>query len=188
VPLATNRLGIGSFSFNDPLATNYPARFYRAALSPSYTIGGTLSGLTPGDSVVLTDNGGDDLTVTANGSFTFATALPYGSTYNVSGNISSEGAFCMVANGAGTVTASNITNVVVACSSPHQCKSGFEPVSCPAMLNAGCTLVTNSYGQVGWDCNDAAYLRLLFTGPNGTGCTVSPFYGGHCNSFGALLQ
>jgi len=33
---------------------------------------GTLSGLLPGDSVVLQDNGGDVLQVSANGSFTFA--------------------------------------------------------------------------------------------------------------------
>jgi len=34
VPLATNPLSLGSLTFTDPLATNYPKRFYRAQLSP----------------------------------------------------------------------------------------------------------------------------------------------------------
>ena len=42
----------------------------------SYSIGGTASGLS--GTVVLQDNGGDDLSVTANGSFTFATGLAGG--------------------------------------------------------------------------------------------------------------
>ena len=42
----------------------------------SFTVGGTVSGLS--GTVVLQDNGGDNLSVSANGSFTFATALPTG--------------------------------------------------------------------------------------------------------------
>jgi hypothetical protein len=182
---------VGTTSYTDTNATGPGPFLYRVgvtALQPTYTVGGTLSGLTAGDSVVLTDNGGDGLAVTTNGSFTFATALPYGSTYNVFGGISRDGAFCTVTSGSGTIATSNISNVVVTCSAPHQCKTGFEVGSCPAMLNAGCTLVTNSYGEVGWDCNDSAYLWLLFGGPTGTGCTVSPTLGGNCNSYHALLH
>ena len=40
---------------------------------PSYSVGGTVSGLS--GTVVLQDNGGDNLRVTANGSFTFATSV-----------------------------------------------------------------------------------------------------------------
>ncbi len=40
---------------------------------PTYSVGGSVSGLS--GSLVLQDNGGDDLTVTGNGSFTFATKL-----------------------------------------------------------------------------------------------------------------
>ena len=42
----------------------------------TYTVGGTVSGLS--GTVVLQDNGGDNLSVTANGSFTFATSLAPG--------------------------------------------------------------------------------------------------------------
>ena len=34
IPLATNVLNLGTFTFTDMLATNYPQRFYRARLSP----------------------------------------------------------------------------------------------------------------------------------------------------------
>ena len=43
------------------------------AASSSYSVGGTVSGLS--GTVVLQDNGGDNLSVSANGSFTFATSL-----------------------------------------------------------------------------------------------------------------
>src|SRR5262249_9002445 len=47
----------------------------------AYSVGGTVSGLS--GSVVLQDNGGDNLTVSANGTFTFATSLATGAAYNV---------------------------------------------------------------------------------------------------------
>ena len=47
----------------------------------SYSVGGTVSGLS--GTVVLQDNGGDDLSLSGNGSFTFATQLAAGAAYNV---------------------------------------------------------------------------------------------------------
>lgn len=48
-----------------------------------FTIGGTVSGLAAGESVVLQDNGKDNLTVSANGPFTFATSIASSGTYAV---------------------------------------------------------------------------------------------------------
>ena len=47
----------------------------------TYSVGGTVSGLS--GTVVLQDNGGDDLSVSSNGAFTFATRLAGGAAYNV---------------------------------------------------------------------------------------------------------
>jgi hypothetical protein len=47
------------------------------------TVGGTVSGLAASESVVLQNNGGDNLTVNSNGSFTFSTSVAQGATYNV---------------------------------------------------------------------------------------------------------
>ena len=49
------------------------------ATTPTYSVGGTVSGLT--GTVVLQDNGGDNLSVAANGSFSFATQLASGAAY-----------------------------------------------------------------------------------------------------------
>ena len=51
---------------------------YSAPSGPiTYTIGGVVSGLT-GSGLVLQDNGGNNLSVTANGNFTFTTAVASG--------------------------------------------------------------------------------------------------------------
>jgi len=54
-----------------------------ACTTNSYTVGGVVTGLGSGLSVVLQDNGGDNLTVNANAPFTFATQVAYGSAYAV---------------------------------------------------------------------------------------------------------
>jgi hypothetical protein len=83
---------------------------------PTYTIGGTVTGLpATGASIVLQDNGKDSLTVTANGSFTFATGLTSGTAYTVSIQAIVGGVSCSVTNGTGTVSNANVTNVAVSC-------------------------------------------------------------------------
>ncbi len=97
-----------------------------------YTIGGIVSGLSGSgltNSVVLQNNGGDNLTVSTNGGFTFATKVSgcNGSTsasgvsstsctYNVTVLTQPLGQTCTVTNGSGTATG-NVTNVVVNCTS-----------------------------------------------------------------------
>jgi hypothetical protein len=81
------------------------------------TIGGTVYGLSGGTSVVLLDNGGDALTVSANGTFTFATQVQAPNAYNVTVGTQPTGETCSVSNGSGSVSqnSGNITNVAVTC-------------------------------------------------------------------------
>lgn len=81
----------------------------------SYTVGGTVSGLGSGKSVVLRNNGTDDLTVSTNGNFTFATPLANGAAYNVSVLTQPDGQVCTVSNGSGIVSGADITNTTVVC-------------------------------------------------------------------------
>ena len=88
-----------------------------------FTIGGTVSGLVaPGAGssphaprLVLQNNEGDDLAVTANGRFAFATPLAAGSAYAVRVQSQPAGQTCSVAQGSGTVPGAAVQAVQVAC-------------------------------------------------------------------------
>jgi hypothetical protein len=81
------------------------------------TIGGQLTGLQANSQVVLQNNGGDSLTLTANGSFTFKTPVT-GPTDAYAVTVLTQPAnplqICTVTNGSGTATG-NVTNVAVGC-------------------------------------------------------------------------
>jgi uncharacterized repeat protein (TIGR03803 family) len=83
--------------------------------SGEYSIGGTLSGLASGASVVLQDNGGDPTTVKANGSFTFGSPIPSKSSYAVTVAIQPAAQTCTVTTGSGSGVSSNVTGVSVTC-------------------------------------------------------------------------
>jgi ketosteroid isomerase-like protein len=87
-----------------------------AAAPASYTIGGTVTGLA-GTGLVLQNNGGNNLTVAANGNFTFTTTLVNGASYNVTvlTQPSSPNQICSVTNATGTVAGANVTSVAVNC-------------------------------------------------------------------------
>lgn len=80
----------------------------------TYTVGGAVSGLT-GGAVVLQNNGRDDLSLTSNGGFTFATAVAGGAAYAVTVKSQPAGLSCTVNNGSGTVAAANVGSVQVSC-------------------------------------------------------------------------
>lgn len=81
----------------------------------SYTVGGSITGLTA-SGLVLLDNGGDALTVDANATeFTMKTPIAYGSNYAVAVQTAPAGLVCSVSNGTGTMAATDITSVTVGC-------------------------------------------------------------------------
>jgi len=86
-----------------------------SSLTTAYTIGGTVSGLGVGKSVVLQNNGGNDRTVSADGAYTFTTSVATGGTYAVTVLTQPVLQTCTVANASGTVSGANITNVTVTC-------------------------------------------------------------------------
>ena len=82
-------------------------------LVDSYSVGGNISGLTA--NVTLQNNGGDDLVLSADGGFTFATPVNAGNPYSVTVSVQPAGQTCTVSNGSGTVSNADITNVQVVC-------------------------------------------------------------------------
>ena len=121
--------------------------------SPTYTIGGSVSGLQSGTSVTLLDNGGDSVTVSSNTSFTFPTALYSSAMYAVTVGTQPTGEACTVTNGSGTVASANISNVSVTCSSS---------VSGPAQVTDNETItVSDSETQIqGIDVSDSETITV----------------------------
>ena len=86
------------------------------------SIGGTVSGLT--GTVVLQDNGGDNLTLTANGTFTFPTALSAGAVLQRDRPHQPDRPNLHRHQPAGTVGSANISNVGVSCTTTPPSGSG----------------------------------------------------------------
>jgi hypothetical protein len=85
---------------------------------PPQPVGGQLVGLTPGESITLQNNSGDDLTLSSNGPFTFAASVAGGGAYGVSILTSPSSPIaqtCIVWDGSGTVGAAPVTSVRVNC-------------------------------------------------------------------------
>jgi len=82
-------------------------------ITNTQTLGGTVSGLL--GSLVLQFNGGDPLTITADGSFAFPTAVAETSAYAVTVRAQPADQTCMLADGSGIVGTANITNITVTC-------------------------------------------------------------------------
>ena len=106
----------------------------------TYTVGGTVSGLGSGKTLVLNNNGGNALTVSANGSFTFSIALASG-TYAVTVSTPPTDQTCLVANGSGTIASANVTNISVTCTTNTYTVGGTV-----SGLGSGKTLVLNNMG------------------------------------------
>ncbi len=113
-PAQTCTVGNGSGSISGANVTNVTV----TCSARTYTLGGTVSGLT-GTGLVLQNNGADDLPIAANLPFTFATPLADGKDYSVT-VATPPGApsqVCSVFNASGTISGADVTSVKVSCRS-----------------------------------------------------------------------
>ncbi|HBA34955.1 MAG TPA: hypothetical protein DCZ12_12555, partial [Gammaproteobacteria bacterium] len=85
-------------------------------VTETYTVGITVNGLS-GSGLVLQNNGGDDLPVSTDGSFTFTTPINDGSTYNVSvlTQPSTPNQACTITNASGVMDGAKVTNITLDC-------------------------------------------------------------------------
>jgi hypothetical protein len=103
----------------------------------TFTIGGEVSGFS-GAGLVLQNNGGNNLTITANGTFTFSTPVASGTLYTVTVLTQPANQTCEISNPSGTVTA-KVVNVLVTCTS---FLASYEVVPATATTGAAGTLGT----------------------------------------------
>lgn len=147
--------------------------------SNSYTLGGTVSGLGVGKSVILQVNGGDDLTTSADGSFQFATALADGTAYTVSVLTNPSVQTCVASSNTGTVTGANVTSVVVTCSTNSYTVGGTVSGLSGSIImqdNSGDDLTINASGTFAFATSvtsGAVYSATVLTQPSTQTCTVT---------------
>ncbi|WP_226858582.1 hypothetical protein [Diaphorobacter aerolatus] len=117
-------------------------------------IGGNVSGLGSGKSVVLQNNGGSDLRALQNGKFAFNNVVAQGSQYSVTVSAQPDGQNCKVTNGSGTAQG-DVSNVAVECTDTNAPvdpgTGGGETASCmdnPNFRGAGNTWSITTKGRV----------------------------------------
>jgi hypothetical protein len=145
------------------------------------TIGGQISGLAAGNTVVLQDNGTDNITLSANGGFAFPTGLKARATYAVTVLTQPAGQMCSVLNGSGTTnaTADPINTVSVTCVSTAMITgtvSGLVPGAAVTLNNGGVLLpvaLNGNFSFPGVLAIGNTYNITIATQPVGENCTVS---------------
>jgi hypothetical protein len=144
------------------------------------TVTGSVSGLAKGESLVLELNGGDTLTVSSSGTFTFPSGV--GTTGNYSVTIASQprGQVCTVANGKGAGVTSNVTNVEVICAAQTftvgGTLTGLDAGSQVVLMNHGADALTlTADGAFSFSTKvafDGTYAVTVATEPSGATCSV----------------
>jgi 6-phosphogluconolactonase (cycloisomerase 2 family) len=151
------------------------------AAPASYNVGGTVSGLA-GTGMVLQNNTGNDLNVTANGAFTFTTMIASGSAYAVTVKTQPGGPTqnCVVASGSGSVGSGNVTNVAVTCTTSSftvgGTVTGLTGTGLVLQNNAGNDLAVAASGAFTFTtavASGAAYAVTVKTQPTAQSCTVA---------------
>jgi uncharacterized repeat protein (TIGR03803 family) len=126
--------------------------------TPAYSIGGALSGLADGASLVLQNSGGDNTVVSANGTFRFPTSVPNGTAYAVTVLTQPTGQSCAVTSGSGVVSGADVTGIQVSCTTHTYTISGTVSGLNP---NARVTLVNNGLNATQVNVNGPFSLAVL---------------------------
>ena len=142
-----------------------------------YSLGGSISGLT--GTVYLQNNGVSPQPFSSNGSFTLATGLTTGTTYNVTVQSQPVDQICSVANGVGTINGANVTNVTVTCATDAFTVGGtVSGLSGTVILlnNGGDADTITSNGSFTFAtpvAEGSPYNVTVGTQPSGQTCTVT---------------
>ncbi len=156
-------------------------------ISSTYTVGGSVTGLV-GSGLVLQDNLGDNLSISGNGPFTFATPVTTGNPYSITVFSSPIAQNCAVTEGSGTVASANITNVLVTCTtipsyglSVTEIGSGSGTVT----SSVGAISCTQTNGSVTGQCSDSYLSGTSVTlTAAATGTSTFLGWGGACAASG----
>ncbi|MEP6512192.1 MAG: proprotein convertase P-domain-containing protein, partial [Dokdonella sp.] len=146
---------------------------------PTYTVGGTVSGLAGSGLVLSLNSGAQTLPVSADGSFTFPTGLTNGTSYAVSVGTQPSTQTCTVSNDSGMIAGANVTNVDVTCTTNTYTVggdvTGLVGGSVSLQLNGGATVTVSVNGQFTFLplADGSAYAVTVLTQPGTPAQTCS---------------
>jgi hypothetical protein len=138
------------------------------------SITASVSGLS--GTLVLEDNGGDNLSVTQNGLETFATALAAGTTYNVTVFEQPANQTCTVSNGSGTAGVTNPAPSVSCGGAISGTVAGLSGTGLVLQDNGGDNLPIGANGPFTFPtmiASGSPYNVTVLTQPTNQTCTVS---------------
>jgi hypothetical protein len=134
----------------------------------AFSIGGFVSGLGIGKSMILQNNGGDNATIITNSNFSFNTTVPNYGAYNVTVLTQPTNQYCIVTNGTGTANGS-VTNIFMDC-------NNNPGTTVPSFTNLGNqTIKDNNTGLIWMQCAMSITPGVPLTGNNCLGGTIGQY-------------
>jgi hypothetical protein len=146
------------------------------------TVGGTLTGLPSGTSVILQNNGKDNLTLTQNGRFTFNNTLDDDDDYNVTVLTQPSGATCTPSNNTGKINSKgdDVENVLISCAATGNLTgtvAGLPAGTFVTLVNNGANPVqvfaNGNFTFSGTLSNGTNYAVTVSAQPSGATCSVT---------------
>ncbi len=144
------------------------------------TVSGTVSGLGSGLSMVLQNNGGETVSVTGNGIFTFPTKLASLGPFNITVQTQPIGQTCTLTRATGVIPTdgnqANTTTVTCAANSLGATVSGLATGNTVTLSNAATPIVVNANGVStfpGILVGGTSYAVTVATQPTNQVCTLA---------------
>jgi hypothetical protein len=147
----------------------------------TYTVGGTVTGLT--GTVIVQNSAGNDTKLTANGSFAFSHPLAPTTAYDVTVLTPPDypplSQTCVVANGTGAMGTANVTNITITCTTNSFTVGGnVTSLRGPSLVlknNGGDSLTIIGNGPFAFATSEpsgSSYAVTIGTSPPGEKCTI----------------
>ena len=178
---ALSILGLSACGGGDDPVREVPPPVHEAPGPVTYSIAGTVSGLAPGASLVISDNAGDALTIHANGTYVVSGRVVFNGSYTITITSQPIGQTCSVAHYSGSGITADVGAVDVTCSADTYTVAG----SVVGLAN-GQSLALNNNGNDALAINadgsftfatpvpyNGSYSITVGTQPVGQTCTVS---------------
>jgi len=143
---------------------------------PTYSIGGTVNGLT--GTLVIKNNNGDSKNITVNGEFSFDTEVVDTTDYLVTIENQPDNQICSVINESGTVAGSDVISIEVACVSTYAIGGTVTGLTGTLVINNsnGDSESITDNGVFAFDTrviNSTDYLVTITSQPNNQECSLT---------------